>query len=927
MKRITLLSMLLTLLSVTAFAQKGKNLRQLQGAIQSPSTMITKSKGISRRLQPAVNVPPLVGDQLVTPPETATVETWYTVKGSFYVSGETDWVDITSQMGTINVAIDGDDLYIQGIAFWFKDSWIKGKINDGTVLFASAQFVGEDEYGPEYIVGSEDGSTLTNGIVFNYDAEKGILSAVTPIILENGKKDTMYPYSYWDQPTFTKDAPAAPETVVVPEGLVAEEFVISYIDNNDEPATAYLNIGFDGNDVYIQGLCSYVPEAWVKGTLDGTTITIPGGQYFGPYSKYEMFLQDEDVVLTYDAEANKLTSSETITIVTADGLKGDIYNEAVIIKVVEKAGTPATPSISEILDSQDGPVAMFSVPAVDVDGNGMVSSKLSFQFFYDVEQEINPVTFEPEYYKNLTEAMTVIPYGFADDWDFYPTYIYMNQPDFKNWNKIGIQSIYTGGGEENKSEIFWLTLKEYGKTGFDFNAMVDEPCSSSDSNDGDIEADRVLTSGDVTLTISPKAEDAPTPNRFWKAKEGTQLRVYSGTLTFETTLDKVITKIVFNAGKWNEGNSADTGAFDGTTWTGEANKVVVTIAGNTQINSIEVQTSEFVPTAVEAPEDLTTETYVFKSIATEAQYDPADEVALPYSTQVEVGFDGDDVYIQGLSADAPELWVKGTKNEEGKYVIPANQFMGSLELWGGLFSFDYYFTAIDEAGNMVDAVLDFDAEKSRFTTSQTLVLNGELAELYPYITFTDVTIEKFIEVAATPADPILEAINFEDKYPSIYCSIPAVGTNGEALNLNKLFYTVWIEKDGEQQPYTFTADAYSLDFEEDVMEVPYNHDGEDLYAYGEIIYFEETTEELSTWTKVGIQSIYYGEGECNKSNVVWLENGSGENPGGEEDPAVGISDIHASKGGKTSIFNIVGQRFSAPQKGMNIINGRKVLVK
>ena len=72
MKRITLLSMLLTLLSVTAFAQKGKNLRQLQGAIPSPSTMITKTKGISRRLQPAVNVPPLVGDQLVTPPETAT---------------------------------------------------------------------------------------------------------------------------------------------------------------------------------------------------------------------------------------------------------------------------------------------------------------------------------------------------------------------------------------------------------------------------------------------------------------------------------------------------------------------------------------------------------------------------------------------------------------------------------------------------------------------------------------------------------------------------------------------------------------------------------------------------------------------------------------------------------------------------------------
>ena len=54
MKRNTLLSMLLALLSVTAFAQKGMNLRQLNGTIQSPSKMMTKAKGISRRLQPSV---------------------------------------------------------------------------------------------------------------------------------------------------------------------------------------------------------------------------------------------------------------------------------------------------------------------------------------------------------------------------------------------------------------------------------------------------------------------------------------------------------------------------------------------------------------------------------------------------------------------------------------------------------------------------------------------------------------------------------------------------------------------------------------------------------------------------------------------------------------------------------------------------------
>ncbi|MBQ9294521.1 MAG: hypothetical protein IJ219_06295, partial [Bacteroidaceae bacterium] len=58
--------------------------------------------------------------------------------------------------------------------------------------------------------------------------------------------------------------------------------------------------------------------------------------------------------------------------------------------------------------------------------------------------------------------------------------------------------------------------------------------------------------------------------------------------TFTAPEGYVITSLVFNSAKWNEGNTADGGEFDGTTWTGEAKTVVVTIAGNSQINSIDV---------------------------------------------------------------------------------------------------------------------------------------------------------------------------------------------------------------------------------------------------------------------------------------------------------------------------------------------------
>ena len=75
---------------------------------------------------------------------------------------------------------------------------------------------------------------------------------------------------------------------------------------------------------------------------------------------------------------------------------------------------------------------------------------------------------------------------------------------------------------------------------------------------------------------------------------------------------------------------------------------------------------------------------------------------------------------------------------------------------------------------------------------------------------------------------------------------------------------------------------------------------------------------LAAWTKVGIQSVYYGGGECNKSAVDWIENPN----------ASGISDIAAdAEAGKYVIYNIAGQRMDAPRKGLNIINGRKVMVK
>ena len=856
----------------------------------------------------------------VTPPATATVETWYTADGTFNLYGRYGFEDYTANMATINVAVDGNDLYLQGLSYYFSETWIKGTITGATVVFDNGLLVGTQGEALDYLVGGDNTGAVTDNIVFNYDAEEGILSYSTPIIAESPSAESIESvYAYWVKPKFTKEKPKGPEPVVAPEGLQTEEWAINATTNYGDPVSGYLNIGFDGDDVYLQGFCTYLPETWIKGKLNGNTITFAGDQYFGPYDDgpyyhYEFYLLPEGAVFTYDAEAGKMTAQGEIYVREAvRNYKGDVYNDPVITKVIEKAATPSMPNISQIYDGTLNPIVNFSVSTTDTEGNAMLSSKLSFQFLKDVEQEISPIIFDADDYQYLEESMSVFPYGFADghgnDSEFHAKYIHLKQKDFGTWNKIGLQAIYNGGGEEHKSEIFWYTIKPYEKTTFDFNAMKDEPCSTNNTHDGDITQNRTFTANNVTLTVSPSTTN--TPNRFWSTSAGPQLRVYGGTMTFEAAVGKVITKIVFNNGKWAEGNSADSGSFEDNVWTGSAKKVIVTIDGNTQLNSIEVYPTDLVPTAVEVPEDLVAETYVFNANSEKPYYDPAE-----LTLWVKVGFDGNDAYIQGLAADvnssAEELWVKATKNEAGQYIIPANQFMGSVSFW--MSSMDYFFTAVDDEGKMVDAVLDFDTEKQQFTTSQPLVVNAALTELVPQQTFTDVVITKFDEVAATPADPTINSIEFGEWSHNIMFTIPTEGTNGETLNPKKLFYTVWVEKNGEAEPYTFTAEMYYRD--EDATELPYATYFS-TWDNAHSIYFYDDAAVFDTWTKVGVQSIYYGGEDCRKSAIVWMEN-----------PTTGISDIAAGQqAGKAAVFTLSGQRLSVPRKGLNIINGRKVMIK
>lgn len=144
----------------------------------------------------------------------------------------------------------------------------------------------------------------------------------------------------------------------------------------------------------------------------------------------------------------------------------------------------------------------------------------------------------------------------------------------------------------------------FGQTFFNFDndyktLFPDLPgVSSSDSHEGDFTKATTCTVDGIKVTISKKTS-GNNENRIWSSSP--RLRMYSGTMTIEAPEGKKISDISFEQAKWAASNNSDVGTLTEGKWKGDANKVVVTIAGNTQIKSLTVTLAGTVITYTDVP--------------------------------------------------------------------------------------------------------------------------------------------------------------------------------------------------------------------------------------------------------------------------------------------------------------------------------------
>jgi uncharacterized OB-fold protein len=283
-------------------------------------------------------------------------------------------------------------------------------------------------------------------------------------------------------------APQTDEALTLPEDLYVQSYTMTYLsDSSDLNKTkeTVVSVAIDGEDIYMGNLNNNNPDSYIKGTLVDGKATFPTRQYLGVDAYYnghiyvltgEAYVDTEtygspvfnynlndEIVFNVDEDARNIVAEWPASMITNVGPTTlSIISDYVapgLVAFDEVPAVPATPIFTDedlmVNNASGWSVLHFTIPTVDVDGNKLNENKL----YYNIILDDAVYTFEPETYIGLSTAMTDIPYKFEDNINFdiymsngrHTVYLYTT-----NFAAVGVQSIYTAGDEENRSEIAYV---------------------------------------------------------------------------------------------------------------------------------------------------------------------------------------------------------------------------------------------------------------------------------------------------------------------------------------------------------------------------------------------------------------------------------------------------------------------------------------
>lgn len=272
------------------------------------------------------------------------------------------------------------------------------------------------------------------------------------------------------------------ETVSLPAGLTPQPYTLYYSLTDSTGEVLRMDVAKQGDTYYLGHIVPNMGDNWIRGTEKDGTLTLSLPQYLGHDEQYnyhlyafpgtmalEYFdllglwiptpkLSTSDFTFKIDKETGEMASDSLLILNMG---KSQVFylsllHKPVLRPFVDKAGKPNAPFFTKYDPYQErygNGYVQFAFNLTTEDGDYMDPNKL----FYSLYVDGTVYEFKSPLYKNLTEALTEVPYTYSDGYDFdiqddgsRRVYFY------ENTDRFAVQAIYKGGGESVASDLVTL---------------------------------------------------------------------------------------------------------------------------------------------------------------------------------------------------------------------------------------------------------------------------------------------------------------------------------------------------------------------------------------------------------------------------------------------------------------------------------------
>lgn len=226
---------------------------------------------------------------LVTPPTGATPSTYYLTAYSYAHS--------TNRTYDIRIVRDGADVYIQGLYEQLPEAWVKGSVDHAltsagleTWRFPSDQYMGEvdpakvddshERFGV-YMYCSTD-LNASRDLEIEYNPANDTFEAYYQYLLFSEEGELRSRFEHLQNVTFFSGCKNA---ITAPADLQTQPYLLEAYECSEGKNLKYnVELGIDGNRMYVKGISEAFPEAWIVGDIVGSKVYFMRNQYLGVYS-------------------------------------------------------------------------------------------------------------------------------------------------------------------------------------------------------------------------------------------------------------------------------------------------------------------------------------------------------------------------------------------------------------------------------------------------------------------------------------------------------------------------------------------------------------------------------------------------------------------------------------------------------------------